>query len=247
MEPPALLTIGHGTRNPRGAEEMDVLLGHVRDRLEGPVAHAWLEEFAEPDAVSAAARLVAAGAQDVVVLPFLVLRAGHAKDDIPACADAVRAAFPALDVTVGDVLGLQTPLFALARRRIDDVSRPEERGDAVLVVTGAGSSDADANGDLAKATRVLAETSGFRRAELAFAGVTWPTADEAFRRAADAPLVVHFSWSLLAGLLEQRVAGWAAEVAAETGVEIRDAGRFGPDPLLADAVVTRYLEARRAR
>jgi sirohydrochlorin ferrochelatase len=46
---PALLTIAHGTRDPRGAEEMDVLLEHLRGRIDAPVANAWLEDFSEPD------------------------------------------------------------------------------------------------------------------------------------------------------------------------------------------------------
>jgi hypothetical protein len=52
-----------------------------------------------------------------------------------------------------------------------------------------------------------------------------------------------FSWSLLAGLLEARVAGMAEEVSAETGLQVVDAGRFGPDPVVADAILARHVEA----
>lgn len=52
-----------------------------------------------------------------------------------------------------------------------------------------------------------------------------------------------FSWSLLAGVLEERVATEATAVAAETGLALMDAGRFGPDPAVADAVIDRYREA----
>jgi hypothetical protein len=50
---PALLLIAHGTRDPRGAEEMDVLLDLLRARLAAPAA-AWLEDFADPDVTTAA-------------------------------------------------------------------------------------------------------------------------------------------------------------------------------------------------
>jgi sirohydrochlorin cobaltochelatase len=142
------------------------------------------------------------------------------------------------------VLGLHPALFALARRRIDAISPPEGRADEVLVVAGAGSSDPDANGDLSKAARFLAEGTGHRWVETAYAGVTWPTADVVLRRvvAAGARRAVLFSWSLLAGLLEQRVAAWAAEVADESGLEVTDAGRFGPEPEVAYVVAERYRE-----
>jgi sirohydrochlorin ferrochelatase len=242
---PALLTIAHGTRDPRGGQEMAVLLSHLRERTGSPVANAWIEDFSDPSPTVAAEELVAAGATRIVTVPFLVLGAGHAKTDVPQGVAAVRAAFPDVAVAHGRVLGLQPELFALARTRIDAVSSAADRAAELLLVTGAGSSDPDANGDLAKAARFLAETTGHRWAEIGFAGVSWPTADEALRRAhrAGARRVVLFSWSLLAGRLERRVTGWADEIRAETGMEIVDAGRFGPDPVVADAVLARYREA----
>lgn len=241
---PALLLIAHGTRDPAGTTEMATLCDHLRDRLDGPVGAAWLEDFAEPDAVTEAGRLLDAGAEAIVTLPLLNFGAMHAKTDVPGEVVAVRARFPEVPVTHGRVLDIHPALLALARARVDAVSPPEDRDGEVLLVTGAGSSDPDANGDLAKAARMLAEATGHRWAEIAYAGVSWPRVDELLARLerAGAERVVRFSWSLLAGLLERRVSRWADEAVAR-GVDIRDAGRFGPDPLVADAVVDRYREA----
>lgn len=222
---------------------MAQLVDHLRTRVDAPVAAAWLEDFAEPDAVTAAGALVEAGAAGIVTVPFLVLGAGHAKTDVPESVAAIRSHHPQVPVSHGRVLGLHPTLFELARARIDAVSAGDRR-DEVLVVTGAGSSDPDANGDLAKAARLLAELTGHTWVEIAYAGVTWPKADALFERLrrAGAGRVVRFSWSLLAGLLERRVERWAADAAGD-GLEIADAGRFGPDPLVADVVVARYDEA----
>lgn len=241
---PALLLIAHGTRDPAGATEMDELVGHLRGRVDGPVAAAWLEDFAEPDPVTAAGRLVEAGAHALVTLPLLNFGAMHAKTDVPGDVVAIRAAFPDIPVTHGRVLDIHPALLALARTRIDAVSPAAARGDEVLVVTGSGSSDPDANGDLAKAARMLAEATGHRWVETAYAGVSWPRADQLLARLerAGARRVVRFSWSLLAGLLERRVNGWADEANAR-GMDVRDAWRFGPDPLVADAILDRYHEA----
>lgn len=241
---PALLLIAHGTRNPAGATEMERLCDHLRERIAAPVAAAWLEDFSAPDAATAAGELVAGGAHHIVTVPFLVLGAGHAKTDVPAAVAAVRDVDPAVSVAHGRVLGLHPTLFDLAVARVDAVAG-DDRDGQVLVVTGAGSSDPDANGDLAKAARLLAELTGHRWAEIAYAGVTWPRADALFSRleAAGARRIVRFSWSLLAGVLEQRVDRWAAEATERGGLQIDDAGRFGPDPLVADAVIDRYREA----
>lgn len=241
---PALLLIAHGTRNPRGAEEMSVLVEQLGVLLGAPVAAAWLEDFAEPDVTTAVGALCAQGARTIVSVPFLHFGAGHAKTDVPGELAAARTAHPGVDLRHGRVLGLHPGLFAVARER---VAAADPTGHtAALLVAASGSSDPDANGDLAKAARFLAEGTGHRWVEHAFAGVTWPTADVALRRmaAAGARSVVLFSWSLLAGLLEQRVARWSDEVRADTGIEIVDAGRFGPDPRVAEVVLDRYREVR---
>ena len=245
MNAPALLTIAHGTRNPRGAQEMDALLGVLRSRHPAPVANAWLEDFAEPSVAAAVEALLSEGVTQLVTVPFLNLGAYHAKTDVPGEVAGLRASQPGLVVAHGRVLGLHPALFDLARARLDAVSDPAAREEELLVVAGSGSSDPDSNSDLAKAARFLAEGSGHRWAEVAFAGVTWPRIDDVLRRAAAAGVrrAVIFNWSLLAGLLEQRIATVAAEVAADTGMHIIDAGRFGPDPLVAEVVLDRYAEA----
>jgi len=242
---PALLLIAHGTRDPRGAEEMDILLGHLRARHAAPVEHGWLEDFTEPSVDVAMARLTDQGADRVVTVPFLNLGAGHAKTDVPNAVARARTDYPDVTIAHARVLGLHAELFTLARRRLDAVSLPEGRAEEVLVVTASGSSDPDANGDLAKAARFLAEGSGHRWAEHAFAGVTWPRIEVVLRRvaAAGARRVVLFSWSLLAGRLERSVSEAAERAAADTGLRVIDAGRFGPDPVVADVVLDRYREA----
>lgn len=252
--PTAVLVIAHGTRDPRGAEELAELLRNMRARSGTAAGGAWLEDFADPDPVTVAGELVAAGARRLVTVPFLVLGAGHAKTDVPEGVAAVRAAHPDLQVAHGRVLGLDPTLFALARERVAAVAgqagedrrgRPVRPADEALLVTAAGSSDPDANGDLWKAARFLAELTGHRWVDAAFAGVTWPDVGTVLRRiaAGGARSVTLFSWSLLAGLLEQRILDAAAEVAAATGIEVLDAGRFGPDPAVADVVLARADEA----
>lgn len=245
MRTPGLLMIAHGTRDPRGADEMDVLVDLVGRRLPVPVGAAWLEDFSDPQGVEGARPLLDAGADGLVTVPLLNFAAGHAKNDVPEQITDIRAAFPDVPLRHGRVLGVHPDLLSLAWERIDAVSPREGRTEEVLVVAASGSSDPDANGELHKAARMTAEGSGHRWVETCVAGVTWPRTDEVLRRvsAAGARRAVVFSWSLLAGLLEQRVWDAVDEVSAETGLEVARAGRFGPDGRVADAVAQRYREA----
>lgn len=239
-EVPALLVVAHGTREPRGGEEMDELIDLLRARHGAPVAHAWLEDFAAPNVEAAVADLAARGVRRIGAVRFLNFAAYHADTDIPNEVAAAREAHPAIEIAAGPVLGHHPALLELARTRVGEAADGE-----VLVVTASGSSNAHANSEVAKAARLLAEATGHRWVEVAFAGVTWPRVGEVLARiaSAGAERAVLFSWSLLAGLLEQRVSASAAEAAAELGIELRDAGRFGPHPLVAEAVLDRWREA----
>ncbi len=248
---PALLMIAHGTRNPDVAAEVERLVGLVRERLQTPVAMAWVEwDLIEPAPVDAVGTLLDEGADRLVTLPLLAFAAGHAKTDVPEELSRIADAYPDLPRHHGAVVGLHPSLLEFARRRVADARAsaghaPDVGTDEALLVTGPGSSDPDANGDLAKAGRFLAETTGHRWAEIAFAGVSWPKADEALARmhAAGARRVTRFSWSLLAGVLEKRVDDMVAGVTDQVDLEVLDAGRFGPNGALTDAVADRYHEA----
>lgn len=249
---PALLLIAHGTRNPAAADEAAALCAAVRARLDTPVGIGWVEwDLIEPAPVTAARALADEGARSLVTLPLLAFAAGHSKTDVPAEVDRVGHELGRLPRWHGRVLGQHPRLFDLARRRVAEARAAAGLdvvgADEALLVTGPGTSDPDANSELAKAARFLADTTEFRWAEIAFAGVTWPAADEALARLhrAGSPRVTRFSWSLLAGTLEQRVDDRVEQVIADTGVEVVDAGRFGPEPELVDAVVDRYHEAWR--
>lgn len=221
------------------------LVALTQRRVPGPVGHAWLEDFVQPQGVEGTRPLVEAGIATLVTLPLLNFAAGHAKNDVPEQVSEIREAFPDLHLHHSRVLGVHQSLLELGWKRLDDVSPRDGRDEEVLVVAASGSSDPDANGELAKAARMLAEGSGHRWVEHSVAGVTWPRTDEVLRRAARAGArrAVVFSWSLLAGLLETRVWEAVDTVAEETGLQVAKAGRFGPDPLVADAIADRYLEA----
>ena len=84
------------------------------------------------------------------------------------------------------------------------------------MVVGRGTSDSDANGNVAKVARMLWEGMGFAHAEIGYSGVAHPRTEVALERAA--PLgfrrMIVFPYFLFTGVLVRRIYDAADAVAA---------------------------------
>nr|WP_207955801.1 CbiX/SirB N-terminal domain-containing protein [Rubrobacter marinus] len=81
---PALLVVGHGSRDPRGAREFHELVGLVRERSPGLAVEGGFIELSKPPISECVNKLVEGKATRISAVPLMLLAAGHAKDDIPA-------------------------------------------------------------------------------------------------------------------------------------------------------------------
>ena len=176
----------------------------------------------------------------------MLLAAGHAKDDIPATLVREGIEHPEMDFRYGRALGVRPELLELMDERISAVVTEDEKPDTAVLVVGRGSSDPDANSDVAKITRLFYEGRPYPMVESAFISMTPPGVEEGLDRLRrlGAKRVVVFSYFLFTGVLEDRIRDQAEAFAAENpDVEVRYAGYFGPDERVADLLVERYAEA----
>jgi len=245
-ERPALLIAGHGTRDEGGARELHTLAGRVRALDPGLRVASGFIELSPPPVAVAAANLVAAGARDVVVVPLMLLAAGHAKNDVPALLVRCRSEHPAVRFRYGRDLGLHPDLLAVVDDRLAAaVPTAERQGTAVLLV-GRGASDPDANADLAKLGRLLWEGRPWPLVEVCYAGITGPLVPEGLERCRllGARRIVAMPYLLFGGRLEARIHTQCAEfAAAHPEVDVRVAGHLGPDERVARLALARYREA----
>ena len=81
------------------------------------------------------------------------------------------------------------------------------RADTLLAVIGRGTSDPDANGNVAKVARMLWEGMGFGWAETGYSGVAEPRVDAALERASRLGFrrIVVFPYFLFTGVLVERI------------------------------------------
>jgi sirohydrochlorin ferrochelatase/(2Fe-2S) ferredoxin len=200
---PAVLVVGHGSRDPRANGEFEAFVASYGARRGAIVRHGYIE-LAKPS-LAEALDLIAQEAKHVVVLPLFLFAAGHVKNDVPLALDAARARWPDVRFDVAPALGVHPSLAAVAFDRAASVGEADAK--TIAVVVGRGSSDPDANGDFFKAARLMAEGRGWMGVELAFLGITRPLFPDALERAARArpDRIVVIPYLLFAGRLIEKL------------------------------------------
>ncbi len=112
-----VLVVGHGTRDTIGQAQMRNLACQMAGQLAPIPTDLGFLELAEPSIAAGIDRLAAVGVRELVVVPVLLFRAGHADHDIP---DAVKEAADRHEMRVRlqtDPLELQPSVLALSAER----------------------------------------------------------------------------------------------------------------------------------
>ena len=248
-----IMVCGHGSRNSKAvAEFAQLTTGLARLLPHHPLAYGYLE-FAHPVIPAGLDRLRSAGVSQVVAVPGMLFAAGHVKNDIPAVLNSYSAATN-LPISYGRELGMDARMIRAAAARITEALPLEARGEqgaamrqnTLLVVVGRGSRDPDANGNVAKITRMLVEGLGLGWGETCYSGVTFPLVEEGLRRAVGLGYrhIVVFPYFLFSGVLVSRIHRAVDAVAADhPQLDIRKAAYLSDHPLVLDTFRARAQEA----
>ena len=179
MRPPLLLA-AHGTRDQAGVAAFTALAERVA-ALAAPtrVAGGFIE--LSPPPLRDAVATLAGTDLHLVAVPLMLVAASHAKGDIPAALARERTRHPGLRWTYARPLGPHPALLDLLAARIGAVA--QDPAPAVLVV-GRGTSDPDANAEVAKTARLLWEGRSYPFTETAFVSLTRPSVAEGLDDAA---------------------------------------------------------------
>lgn len=245
---PALLVVGHGTRDPLGVQEFHELIALVRECNPLLPVEGGFIELSRPPISECVDRLAEGGARRVAAVPLMLLGAGHAKDDIPATLVREKMSHPKMSFQYGRALGIRPELLELMDERISAVVPEEEKAATAVLVVGRGSSDPDANSDVSKLSRLFYEGRPYPIVESAYVSMTPPNVADGLDRCRrlGAKRIVVFSYFLFTGVLEERIREQSEAFAAgNAGVEVRYAGYFGPHERVADLLIDRYEEAVR--
>ena len=249
-----IVIAGHGSRDPDGIREFEALMALVRARAPQHVVNHGYLEFASPTIDQALAANLAGGARQVVMVPGVLLAASHAKNDMPSEMLSFARTHPDVDFHFGAPLGLHPLLLQLIQERIvaaeSSSARTVRRDDTCLVLVGRGTTDSDANSEVAKFARMIEEGMGFGAAYVCYSGTAKPLVSDGLRAAArlgHARLVV-VPLFLFDGVLVKRIYAAAdALQEREPELEVLKAGYLGVHPHVADAMLDRAREAVEGR
>ena len=254
IAPFGIVITGHGSRDPDAVREFEGLVELVRARAPGHVIHYGYLEFSSPTMSEAIEQSVAAGVQQVVVVPGVLLAASHAKNDMPSEMQAVARKYPDIDFYFGAPLNLHPKLLQLAQQRVIEAESQAasivRRDDTCLVIVGRGTTDSDANGEVSKFARMLEEGMGFGGVYVCYSGTAKPLVADGLRAAAllGFSRIIVLPFFLFDGVLVKRIYAAAdALQEREPRLEVLKAGYLGVHPHVADVMVERAREAIEGR
>jgi sirohydrochlorin cobaltochelatase len=245
--PYGVLICGHGSRNRLAVEEFECLAISLRRRMHPiPVEHGFLE-FANPILRDGLDRLREQGVERVLAIPAMLFAAGHAKNDIPSVLNTYSAE-TGLEIDYGRELGVDRLMISAAGARIQealDANSDVPLSETMLVVVGRGSSDPDANSNVAKVSRMLVEGFGFGWGETVYSGVTFPLVEPGLRHVVRLGYkrIIVFPYFLFSGVLVTRIRQHSERVANDyPEVEFLHASYLGDHVRVQETFVERVDE-----
>ena len=179
-----ILLVGHGSRGREGNKETINFAAQWRElHPEWRIEVCFIEhaDVLLDDGLDRAAR----NARRVVAIPFILNAAGHVKMELPHALDEARERHPGVEFVVTRHLGMGREIFAVLQGQLDRLMKQLAMPDPMItgvVLLGRGSSDAGANGELAKMARWIFEDNDHELVDLAFTGVTWPRLETVVQR-----------------------------------------------------------------
>lgn len=249
-----IVLAGHGSRDADGLREFETLVDIMRKQSpQRRITHAYLE-FASPTIDQAIRSVIESGLQRIVVVPALLFAAGHAKNDMPSEVSALKQEFPAIEFHYAATMDLHPLLLSLAQQRIIEAealsAKTVRRTDTCLVVAGRGTSDPDANADVAKLARMLEEGMGFGTSLVCFAGTAKPLVADGLAAASRLGYkrIIVLPYFLFDGVLVKRI--YAAADALQdqhADWEVLKAAHLGPHPDVAKVFIERAQEGIEGR
>ncbi len=244
MDDTTFLLVCHGSRKRDGNQETLAFAAQWRERHPGRRIETCFIEHAEVLLDEGLDRAVR-GARKVVAIPLILNAAGHVKTDLPDAIAAARVRHPGVEFTVTRHLGMGREIFKVLQDRLDRLMRqlalPDPRTTGVILL-GRGSSDAGANGELAKMARWLYEASDHELVDLAFTGIAWPRLESVVQRHARLGMmqIAVLPVYLFTGVLIERIGAQVERLRRQyPQVAFALGTHFGSDPGVFDLIDAR--------
>ena len=245
----AVLFVGHGSRLEAGNEEVRQFIEQMKVDIDPSLlVETCFLEFASPNIEDGIHHCIEKGADEVHVIPIILLHAGHSKLHIPAEIEDAKAQFPDIRFTYGQTIGIHDEVLEILKTRLAelDFDVHQKHEDTAILFIGRGSSDVDAKADFYTIREKLREQVNVPILECAFIGVTTPTVQEGMERCIElgAKKIIMLPYFLFTGILMERMNRMAEQFKEDypqTSIDI--ARYFGYHPKLRTVLLERMHQA----
>jgi len=239
-----ILLVGHGSREKSGNDEIERFTQLWRARHPQWRTELCFIEFAEIE-VEEGLDLAAAGSQRVIVVPLILNAAGHVNVEIPSHIARARLRHAGVRFDYAPHLGVCEPVLAVLRRQLKQcmhaLDMPDPTGTGVVLL-GRGSSNREANGEMARMARWLFEDGDHELVDLAFTGIAWPRLERVVQRQVQLGMrqVIVLPYYLFTGTLIQRIGRQVEHLRAQyPQVRFASGTHFGFEPEIAQLLAGR--------
>lgn len=247
----SILLVGHGTKSVEGISQFNQVVEKV-SMIRPEVTAFGFIELARPSIAEAVDNLISSQRpKRVLVVPVLLLAAGHMKLDIPEAIVEVRTKYPDVEFVFAKDLSISSQLLDIEDElgrspftRLGSAPIASETRSTLLV--GRGSTDPDANSDLYKIARLLSERKRLGLVEPAFISLTEPSVPQGLERLRllGAKRITVLPYFLFKGALLERIYRQCETWHRDTGVTaVEFSAEIGTDSRLVELISQRIDEA----
>lgn len=173
----AILYVCHGSRIAKARAEASDFVEQCKANIDVPIQELCFIELAHPNIVTGIDICVQKGASRIVVLPLLLLSAGHAKHDIPEAIRQAKQRHPHLEIVLGEPFGVHEMMIDIVVDRIKEQAVPLDHESMILLI-GRGSSDPDTKRDITAIANLLQAKTNVPRVDICFLAAIRPTLED---------------------------------------------------------------------
>jgi sirohydrochlorin ferrochelatase len=173
----AILYVCHGSRVAKARAEASAFVEQCKANIDVPIQELCFIELAEPDIITGIDICVQKGATRIIVLPLLLLSAGHAKHDIPEAIRQAKQRHPHLEIVLGKPFGVHETMIDIVVDRIKEQAVPLDHESMILLI-GRGSSDPDTKRDMTAIAKLLQSKTNILRVDICFLAAIRPTLED---------------------------------------------------------------------
>jgi sirohydrochlorin ferrochelatase len=236
----AILFIGHGSRSADAISETYSLVEQCKSAIPIDVQEIGFLEISTPTIKAAFETCVAKGATEIIVVPLLLMEAGHAKIDIPEQLSAcVTDNYENIRIKYAKPFGIHDSMVTIIEDRVRslDISENVDR----LILIGRGSSDPHLSENFNKLISLIEKKELANKVEVCYLYGAEPSfKDVQWEVEKSNETVIFLPYLLFTGLLYEGI----QRDLANTDKRIYKTHYLFPHPNLIDLIFHRVSEAK---